>query len=173
MDCAAVEDKIMSGLAPSSHGHGSRKSKSPKREKKANQRHRSGSPVSKEEEESAAPAPILTLTETCPHCGNKQLEGGYGCGCEYVIAEYGALGCDCCGYSYVDCRGQRTADPSSAVTDLNIIFYTQYDCWMLEPCAKCSPKFVEQMRAVQKSDLWDYEAQRDWEHEQRCRDPYW
>jgi hypothetical protein len=172
MDCAAVEDKIMSSLAPSSHSQ--RKSKSPKRrEKKANQQHRDHSPVSKEEEESAAPAPILSMTVTCRHCGDKRMEGAPTCGCEYVVAEYGSLGCDCCGYSYVDCRGQRASPPSSAATAFTVTFYEQYGSWMLEPCAKCSPKFVEQMRAVQKSDLWDYEAQRDWEHEQRCSDPYW
>lgn len=171
MDCAAVEDRIMGSLAPSSHSHSSRKSKSPKREKKANQKHRSHSPV--REEESAAPASILSMTVTCRHCGDKRMEGAPTCGCECVVAEYGALGCECCGYSYTDCRGQQTEAPSSATTGLTITFYIQYDCWMLEPCAKCSPKFVEHMRAVQKSDLWDYEAQRDWEHEKRCRDYYW
>jgi hypothetical protein len=175
MDCAAVEDILMNRLAPSSHGHAARKSKSPKREKKANQQHRSRGASAEEEEESTAVSVsvCLSMTVTCRHCGDKRMEGEPTCGCEYVVAEYGSLGCDCCGYSYVDCRGQRASPPSSAATAFTVTFYEQYGSWMLEPCAKCSPKFVEQMRAVQKSDLWDYEAQRDWEHEQRCSDPYW
>lgn len=150
MDCAAVEDRIMSSLASSARK--SSKQSPVRRTKKAYHKHKEIEVVS-----------ILTLTDTCFHCGRETLDGVDRCECEVLLAEYGAMGCSCCGYSYADLRGQRDEKPTST-------YYPQYRCRILEPCDKCSPKFVERMRTCQKADLEDHEAWEQWEWEEACRE---
>lgn len=117
--------------------------------------------------------PVMEATLTCRHCGDRRLETEPPCGCDSVIAEYGSTGCDCCGYSYMDDRGQRSAAPSSATAGLTVLYYEQYGWWIREPCASCSPKFVERMRAVQEADHSDYRDRKEWEYEQLCRWSHW
>jgi len=116
--------------------------------------------------------PVMEATLTCRHCGDRRLETEPPCGCDSVIAAYGSIGCDCCGYSYMDSRGHRET-PSSATAGLTVLYYEQYGWWIREPCASCSTKFVERMRAVQEADYADYKDQRDWEYEQMCRWTHW
>jgi hypothetical protein len=116
--------------------------------------------------------PIMEATLTCRHCGDRRLETEPPCGCDSVVAEFGSIGCDCCGYSYMDSRGQRES-PSSVTAGLTVLYYEQYGWWIREPCAACSPKFVERMRAVQEADHSDYRDRKEWEYEQLCRWSYW
>jgi hypothetical protein len=116
--------------------------------------------------------PVMEATLTCRHCGDRRLETEPPCGCDSVVAEYGSISCDCCGYSYMDCRGQRDS-PSSATAGITLLYYEQYGWWIREPCASCSPAFVERMRAVQKADRWQHQAEKEWEYEQMCRGSYW
>jgi hypothetical protein len=115
---------------------------------------------------------VMEATLTCRHCGDRRLETEPPCGCDSVVAEFGSIGCDCCGYSYMDSRGQRDS-PSSVTAGLTVLYYEQYGWWIREPCASCSPKFVERMRAVHEADHSDYRDRKEWEYEQVCRGSYW
>ena len=94
---------------------------------------------------------------TCAHCSDCRLESEPSCGCGPVIEEYGTLSCSCCGYSYMDCRGERV-NPTTA---LSIIYCEQYGWWIRKPCHACSPKFVTKMHVVQTLDRLNYDANKD------------
>ena len=193
MDYVTVEDRIASAAAAGADGAAAAKSKrrsgSGRRIKKAHQNHRSQKTVVMEKpsahaeltempighprlESAMADVPVMEAVMACGHCGDRRLETEPPCGCDSVIAEYGSTGCDCCGYSYMDSRGMRES-PSSATSGFTLLYYEQYGWWIREPCAACSTKFVEHMRAVQKADLWHHEAEKEWEFEQMCRWVRW
>lgn len=102
----------------------------------------------------APPAPVAVVRTLCDTC---HTDINIGCDCKALAAEYGAVGCADCGYSYANPCGMLSHTDGRWV-----------ECWgrfVLPTCAKCSPSYVAKRDAVEAADTAAHKNWTEWEYE--------